>query len=362
MKIGSREIGKEAAPIIVAEIGTSHNGSLEKAYRLIDSAIDSGADCVKFQIVYADEIIHPKTGLVSLPGGKVNLYEKFKSLERSAEFYRKLKDYVENRGALFLCTHFGVKSAKILHRLGVEAVKVASPEINHFPMLREISGYNIPVILSTGVSKLCDIERAVEITGENTVLLHCVTSYPAPEEDYNLRVIGNLKRIFGVPVGVSDHTLDPILVPVLSVLQGAVMIEKHFTLSKSDTGLDDPVALEPDSFKRMVREVRNTDGEKTLAGLKKIYGPKRVKSVLGDGVKRLPPSEVSNYRTTNRSVHALRQIKAGETLTRENTGLLRTEKNLKPGMGPVFYESIIGKKAARDINSGDGIILEDLFL
>ena len=362
MNIGSKVVGKGSAPLIVAEIGTAHGGSLERAYRLIDSAVNSGADCIKFQIVYADEIIHPKTGIVSLPGGDVDLYAKFKSLERDTEFYRKLKDYVEGKGAMFLCTPFGIKSARILHNLNVEAVKIASPELNHFPLLREISMYKIPIILSTGVSKLCDIERALEITGKNTVLLHCVTSYPAPEEDYNLRVIGNLRRIFGVPIGVSDHSLDPVLVPVLSALQGAAVIEKHFTLSKEYSGLDDSIALEPDDFKRMVEEVKTAAGEKTLSRLNKIYGAKKLNAVLGDGVKKLSRSEVSNYRITNRSVHAVKTIKAGEPLNRENTGLLRTEKNLKPGMDPAIYNTIIGKRAARDIKDGDGIVLEDLFL
>jgi len=370
LKIGSRELGN--GPLIVAEIGTAHGGSLEKAYRLIDSAVDSGADCIKFQLVYADEIIHSKTGKVKLPGGEIDLYAEFKSLERNAEFYGKLKNYVEERNAIFLCTPFGIKSARVLRALKVEAIKIASPELNHFPLLREVSGYNVPVILSTGVSKLCDIERALELfkpTGGSTVLLHCVTSYPAPEEDYNLNVIENLQRIFGVSVGVSDHSLDPVLVPVLSVLQGAVIIEKHFTLSRKDTGLDDPVALEPDDFRKMVNEVKRASGEilekkedEIVSRLSKIYGTERVNTVLGDGVKRLSRAEESNYGTTNRSVHALKSIKAGDVLSRGNTGLLRTEKNLKTGMDPVLYKRIIGKRAVRDIEDGAGIVLEDLFL
>ena len=363
MYIGSIEVKTGAAPLIIAEAGTAHGGNLDRAYELISRAKDAGADCIKFQAVYADEIIHRSTGMVRLPGGSVDLYKSFKALEQGEEFFNSIKVYAEDRGLLFLCTPFGIKSARILKKLNVKAVKIASPELNHFPLLREVASYRVPVILSTGVSKLCDIEKALGITGKDTVLLHCVTSYPAPEEDYNLKLIESLNRIFGIVTGVSDHSLDPVLVPVLSAAQGAAVIEKHFTISKSNKGLDDSIALEPDDFKKMTAEVKavySRGAEETLSYLERLYGRTKVAEVLGDGVKRLSPAEETNYTTTNRSIHAVKSIRAGDVLSAENIALLRTEKNLKPGMHPEMFEVVIGRKVVRGIADGNGIVLDDL--
>ncbi|RKX75186.1 MAG: spore coat protein [Spirochaetes bacterium] len=330
---------------------------------MIDAAVDAGADCVKFQMVFADEIIHPLTGKVSLPGGKTPLYEHFKRLERDWDFYRELKEYVEKRGALFLCTPFGTGSAQILHKLEVKLFKIASPELNHFPLLEEVSNYDLPVILSTGVSTLGDIEKALKIVGDKAVLLHCITSYPAPYEEYNLRVIPNLMAIFGLPVGVSDHSTDPVLVPTLSAAVGGCIIEKHFTLSRKGGGLDDPIALEPEDFSIMVKSVRKAEEEgyeSTLNRLCTKYGEKCIHSVLGSGKKRVAPSERNNYFTTRRSVHAVKFLPAGTVLSRENTALLRTEKNLRPGLPPELWDVIIGKKCIRDIPPGEGVVWDDL--
>ena len=165
--------------LIVAELGTGHGGELDRAFEMIDSAADAGADCAKFQLVIADEILHPLTGAVDLPGGSVSLYERFKELERDEDFYRKIKDHTERRGLHFLCSPFGIRSARILRSLGCKALKIASPELNHLPLLKEVSSYNLPLILSTGVSTLSDIERAVEAANGNVTLLHCITECAA---------------------------------------------------------------------------------------------------------------------------------------------------------------------------------------
>ncbi|GEM_PF-175689 len=349
-------------PFIVAEVGTSHGGDLKKAYRLIDAVKASGADCAKFQLVFADEIVHPRTGYIKLTGENVNLYDRFKSLERGEEFYASIKSYTEKAGLKFLCTPFGLKSARILKKLGVEAYKIASPELNYRELLEEVASYKKPVILSTGVSKLCDIERAVSITGKNSILLHCVTAYPAPEEEYNVKVITSLSKIFGVPVGISDHSMDPFLVPVMATLEGAVLIEKHFTLTRSGEGLDDSFALEPKDFKAMVEKVRaaHKNPLEAISFLEENYGKRRVSKISGDGVKRLADSEERNYETTNRTIHAVRDIRKGEKITRRNAAALRSEKNLKPGIQPEFFDLIIGKESERDIYSGEGITWEDV--
>jgi len=367
--IDKREFSPQK-PLIIAELGTSHNGDLSKAKEMIISAAESGADCVKFQMVFADEILHPATGEVMLPGGKIRLYDRFKALEMPINFYEKLKEYTETSGLLFLCTPFGLKSARLLRQLQPKMVKIASPELNFTGLLKEISDWDMPVLLSSGVSLLADIEEAVSILGAQNqqrknrlCLLHCVTSYPAPETDYNLKVLQSLSMIFGVPVGVSDHSLDPQLVPALAVNMGAAVIEKHFCLSRSDPGLDDPIALPPDLFSQMAKAARNAgrDGpEKTIETLSLKHGAQLIQQILGDGVKTLAPSEKANYRLTNRSIHALRDIKAGQIIKKSDFAVLRTEKNLRPGLAPSFEDLIEGRAAKNFIPEGEGIRFEDI--
>jgi sialic acid synthase SpsE len=252
----------------------------------------------------------------------------------------------------------------MLKRLRPGAVKIASPELNFTGLLREIAEWKLPVFLSTGVSPLGDIEEALGTLGESPVcLLHCVTAYPAPEEDYNLRVLGGLSAVFGVSVGVSDHSLDPALVPTLALTQGAAAIEKHFCLSRDDPGLDDPIALPPPEFARMVRAVRHAlevGPEETLADLRREHGEAKIEAILGGGVKTLAPSERENYSRTNRSLHALRDIRPGETIAAGDFAVLRTEKVLRPGLPPSWADRVQGRKAARFIPAGEGIRFEDV--
>jgi len=352
-------------PLIIAELGTSHNADIIKAMEMASAAAETGADCVKFQMVFADEILHPNTGEVTLPGGKIRLYDRFKALETPVEFYEQIKEYVESRGLLFLCTPFGMKSAELLKKIQPKAVKIASPELNYTGLLEEIAGWGLPVLLSSGVSRLSDIETAVEILKPSSqlCLLHCVTSYPAPETDYNLKVLPNLSGVFGVPVGVSDHSADPELVPALSVSMGAAVIEKHFCLSKTDPGLDDPIALPPQEFSQMVRAVRRaaeTGAEETLAFYNRERGEDLVRQILGSGVKELAPSEKANYRLTNRSIHALRDIQKGEILKKGDYAVLRTEKILRPGLEPCWEKLVEGRTARNFIPAGEGIRFEDI--
>ncbi len=350
-------------PLIIAEIGTGHGGELSKAFELIDAASEAGASCAKFQHVYAKEIIHPATGLVPLPGGDTPLYEIFQGLERSIGFYAQLKERTEGRGMIFLCTPFGAKSAQELIDLSPKLMKVASPELNHLPLLRQLAASGIATILSSGVSSLEDIKTALACFSAPTALLHCVTAYPAPPQDYNLRLLPKLSSLLGIPLGVSDHSLDPILIPLLSLACGACIIEKHFCLSRSDSGLDDPIALDPQDFKRMTMRIVE-DAEKAssliIGRLEEEYGKNLVDACLGDGVKRLAPAEKANYGRTNRSLHALVDIRAGDAFSPENVAILRTEKILRPGLEPAWYEAILTRKAARDIEAGQGIVWEDL--
>jgi N-acetylneuraminate synthase len=363
IQIGSRRIGEGHPCLITAEAGSAHQGELARAFELIDAAGEAGADCVKFQVIFADEIVHPKTGSIDLPGGSTPIYQRFQELERDQSFYARLKEHTEKRGLLFLCSAFGLRSARLLRQLDVRAVKIASPELNHFPLLRELAGYGLPLVISTGVSTLSDIERALIAAGPKTVLLHCITAYPAPEEEYNLRVIPNLRAIFGCAVGVSDHSRDPLLVPGLAAAVGACMIEKHLTLSAEDGGLDDPIALEPKAFARMVegiRRIEETGPDQGRSWLEGEYGRERIELVLGDGVKRLAPSERRYYLTTNRSLHAVDEIKVGRTIQEEDVCIVRSESNLRPGLGPEYLELVVGRTAQRTIPAGEGITWEDV--
>ena len=363
--------------LIIAEIGTSHEGSLEKAKLLVDAAAGAGADAVKFQWVYADEILHPKTGFVALPTGNIPLYERFRQLECPVDFYRQMVDYVHSKGCKFCCSPFGLRSLKELLSLKPDILKVASPELNHYPMLKEIARYRkeqaargevpVPLVLSSGVSKLTDIQKAVDIVGRDGVsLLHCITSYPAPESEYNLKIIGTLKKDFNIECGVSDHSLDPVLVPCLSIACGGSVIEKHITLSRQTMGLDDPVALEPEPFALMVHVVHQTEAtfrhygdvvglDRTINQLSEQFGREKVMAVLGDGVKKLAPAEEANYGRTNRSLHFMRSMKAGEVIGKADVAVLRTEKVLTPGISPEYLDDVIGKTLACDVEDGEGV-------
>jgi sialic acid synthase SpsE len=349
---------------LIAEIGTSHQKDRAKARELVHAAAESGAQCAKFQVVLADEIIHPLTGELDLPGGRVSLYERFRQLEAEPEFYAFCKEEAEAVGLDFLASPFGVKSARLLHDLGCPWYKVASPELNHFPLLEELATYQSPLVVSTGVSRLGDIEAAWDVlAGVPKALLHCITAYPAPPQEYNLRLLEPLSVLFGCPVGVSDHSLDPELVPSVAVKAGARLLEKHFCLSRSDAGLDDPIALEPAMFARMSKTVRLLEGleeaEKTL-WLESRWGAELVEQVLGDGRKSLAESEKANYERTNRSLHAVGELKSGQVLTSEDVKVLRTEKVLRPGLPPQFLPVIVGKRLVRDVEAGQGLVWDDL--
>ena len=382
---------------VIAEIGTAHSGNLDKAFKLIDEAKRAGAHIIKFQWVYADEILHPDTGFVNLPGGSVRLYDRFRELEVPPSFFRECLEYTHKNGLLFACSPFGVKSLHELCDIHPDAIKIASPEVNHVPLLRECASYygKIPIILSSGVSKLGDIEKAIDIlTGQADstmrstedelpplTLLHCITSYPAPENEYNVRAVETLSHIFGIPTGISDHSLDPVLVPVLSSAMGGIMVEKHITLSKKTDGLDDPVALEEEEFYQMCSALRQTDAlfnryqkdieasgnassdnpalTQTLKQLAEQYGEEKVNAVLGTGRKLLAKSESANYGRTNRSLHYLREMKKGDAVKSGDISVLRTEKVLSPGIAPDYLDSLQGAVLTRDVNAGDGVQFQD---
>jgi sialic acid synthase SpsE len=362
LHIGDRTISKSSPCFIIAEAGTSHEGDLARAVELIDASAEAGADCVKFQAVFADEIVHPNTGYIRLPDGDVSIFDSFRRVERGETFYRALASRCRERSVEFLCTPFGTRSARLLEDIGVTAYKIASPELNHAPLVSQCAETGRPCILSTGVSRISDIEAAISLFSGPVGILHCVTAYPAHPTDYNIKALDTLSRLFGVPVGVSDHSLQTDLVPVLSVLSGARMVEKHVTLSKDGHGLDDKVALSPREFAQMVASIRHAEAMPAGADAEILsrYGARLVDTVRGDGVKRMARSEEQLYRTTNRTIISVRPIAVGEQFDVSNIRLLRSETNIQPGLEPVFLDELLRRVAARDICDGQGVSWGDV--
>ena len=374
--------------VAVAEAGTAHGGDLTRGLELIDAAAEAGADVVKFQVVFADEILPPQAGLVPLPGGPVPLYEVFRSLERPPEFYAALAAHADSRGIGFLATPFGERSVRLLEGLGVRAWKAASPELNHEPLLGRLARTGRPIILSTGVSRPEDIQRALEVIdsewqqpaaasqnhpisqrsaeAENraaVILLHCLTCYPAPENEANLRAVPAMAAAYGCPAGLSDHSLHPVLLPALAAALGAVVVEKHITLDRGGGGLDDKVALVPDDFAEMISAMRHFGAMPFADALKELkaeFSAERVEGCLGSGRIGLAPSEEASYGRSGRSLHAVGGLDAGTLIGPENTALLRTEKVLKPGLAPRERHSAYGRRLRHSIPPGEGITWDDL--
>ncbi len=354
--------------LIIAEAGSAHGGDLGRARRLIEAAAEAGADAVKFQLIFADEIVHPKVGPIELPGGPRDIYTSFKELERSPDFYHELKRMSEEAGLRFLCSPFGSRSLRILLDMDVEWIKIASPELNHYPLLQEARVK--PLLISTGISSLADIEESLaflRLTGAPkppVALLHCITAYPAPAREYNLRLIARMAAIFGLPTGVSDHSKDPVLVPSLASALRARFLEKHICLSAGDGGLDDPIALPPADFAQMVEAVRSCEGRELREVAERLelsgYSREEIEEVLGNGIKRLAPSEAPWYAGSNRSLVARTDMGPGERIGEKNTALLRAEQGHRAGLAPRFLSTVTGRRIAKPVAAGEGITWDHL--
>lgn len=367
IKIGNKQVGEGELTFIIAEAGSNHNGKLEQAKKLIDIAADAGVDAIKFQLFKAERIYPKNCGVVDTAMGKVDFFKVLKNMELPLNWLEILKEYSEKKELIFLCSCFDEESADALENVGITAHKLGSPELNHIPLLEHLGKKNNPIILSTGLSKLGEIEEAVDTCynqgNKQLILLHCVSAYPTPLEDCNLNVIKTLKIAFDVPVGFSDHTLDTIIAPVTAVSIGADVIEKHFTISKKLEGPDHSFALEPLELKKMVEKIRKVEKiEDKATYVRKLFGKEKTDVVLGTYKKMIAPSEKDIYPNDKRSIHAVQNIKKGDILTKENIMVLRSERNLNPGIHPRYYKLLLGKKVNRDIYYGEGVQLNDLFI
>jgi len=323
--------------LIIAEAGVNHNGSLELAKQLVASAAAAGADLVKFQSFITGKsisIIAPKAEYQKQSTSvSESQYEMVRKLELSREDHEILIDECRRHGIGFFSTAFDTDSFDMLVEMGLDYVKIPSGELTNLPLLRYMTRLGIPVMLSTGMATLGEIEaalKAIEQAGtprHNVTVLHCTTEYPAPMIDVNLRAMVSMKTAFGVDVGYSDHT-SGIEIPIAAVALGARVIEKHFTLDRNLPGPDHPASLEPHELKAMVDAIRN------------------VEVALGDGIKRPSLSELKNKPIARKSLVAIRPIKAGDPFSADNVGTKR------PGTGisPMRWDELMGRLAPRDFN------------
>jgi N,N'-diacetyllegionaminate synthase len=330
--------------LIIAEAGVNHNGSLELAKQLVASAAAAGADMVKFQSFLTSKIISsnaPKAQYQKeTTGTDESQYEMLKKLELSPSAHEVLIEECRQHRIGFFSTAFDTDSFDLLVDLGLEQVKIPSGEITNLPLLRYMTRLGKPVILSTGMSGLGDIEAAIEAIEqagtprERITVLHCTTEYPTPMADVNLRAMVNMKNAFGVQVGYSDHT-PGIEVSIAAVALGATVIEKHFTLDRNMPGPDHQASLEPHELKAMIDAIRN------------------IEKALGDGLKRPSASELKNTPVARKSIVASCDIKAGELFSAENLGTKR------PGTGisPMRWDEVVGRSAPRNFSADELIEL-----
>ncbi len=326
---------------IIAEAGVNHNGDIELAKKLIDVAAGAGADFVKFQSFNADKLVSKqakKAAYQSVNTADTNddgQYNMLKSLELSYEMHLQLMKYCEQAGIRFLSTPFDEERADMLEKLGIALFKIPSGELTNKPFLQHLASKKKPIILSTGMSTLADIQDAIVILNEAGLpldllhVLHCNTQYPTSMEDVNLRAMNTIEHAFGVNIGYSDHTLG-IEVPIAAVAMGAKVIEKHFTLDRNMTGPDHKASLEPEELKNMVQSIRN------------------IEKALGSPLKRPSPSETPNIHIARKSIHLGIDKKAGEVISLADLVMLRPGD----GISPMQIEQVINRKLSMDLPAG----------
>lgn len=344
IKIGKRLIGHGEPCFIIAEAGANFRISndpqvnFKHALKLIEIAVEAKADAVKFQLYRARHLYVKNAGYADYIGKKKSIYQIIKEMEVPYEWLPKLKNYCDDQGIFFLCTPFDEKSADHLEKINVEAYKIASYTITHLPLIRHIAKKGKPIIISTGASNIQDIERAIK-TIKNTgnaqiAVMQCTAKYPAPLSTINLKIIPELIRKFEIPVGLSDHSQEPIITPLGAVALGANLIEKHFTTDNNLPGPDHKFAILGEQLKEMTSSIR------------------KLEEALGEEGKRVLEEEKYLYNFARRYIYANKNIKKGKTFTKDNLIILRSG-NKKKGLEPSKYYEILGKKASLDIKKGD---------
>jgi N,N'-diacetyllegionaminate synthase len=326
--------------LIIAEAGVNHNGDIVLAKKLIDAAAEAGADLVKFQTFNANRQVTRSAKKADyqtqVADNNESQHEMLRRLELSAVMHEELIEYCAARNIGFFSTGFDIESIDLLVSLGQNRFKIPSGEITNLLYLRRIGQLGKPVIISTGMATLGEIEAAMDELEQagtpraSITVLHCTTEYPTPMAEVNLLAMQNIHAAFGVAVGYSDHT-PGIEVAIAAVALGALVIEKHFTLDRNLPGPDHKASLEPEELKAMVAAIRN------------------IERALGDGVKRLTASETKNKPLARKSLVASRAINAGETFSAENV----VAKRPGTGISPMRWDEVMGRKAPRDFEADD---------
>ena len=329
--------------LIIAEAGVNHNGSVELAKRLIDVAADAGVDYVKFQTFNAENLVSKTAKMAdyqqrNMHDNNSSQHAMLKKLELSKEQHEELIAYCQQKDLKFFSTAFDMESLDYLASLKLGLWKIPSGEITNYPYIKKIASYREPVILSTGMSTLAEIQDAIAVLMEYGVLkemitvLHCNTEYPTPMQDVNLLAMNTIKEKIAVKVGYSDHT-QGIEIPIAAVALGAEVIEKHFTLDRNMEGPDHKASLEPNELKTMVTAIRN------------------VEQALGASEKIVSTSEMKNKSIARKSIVAARHIDIGEVLTEANLTIKRPGN----GVSPMRWKEVIGTKASRTYEADDKI-------
>jgi N,N'-diacetyllegionaminate synthase len=328
--------------LIIAEAGVNHNGNLDLAKQLVQSASKAGADLVKFQTFTADRQVTRTASKaayqVQTTDEKESQHEMLRRLELTREMHAELIQHCSEHGIGFLSTGFDIQSIDLLASLGQDLFKIPSGEITNLPYLRHIGKLKKPIILSTGMATLGDIEAALNVleqagaSRDFVTLLHCTTEYPTPMAEVNLRAMQTIRHAFGVNVGYSDHT-PGIEVATAAVAMGATVIEKHFTMDRRMPGPDHLASLEPHELEAMIRAIRNI--------------------ALGDGIKALTASECRNVSIMRKSLVASRFIEAGEVFSAENV----TAKRPGTGISPMRWDDILGRTAIRDFSADELLVI-----
>jgi N,N'-diacetyllegionaminate synthase len=335
--------------LIIAEAGVNHNGDLQKALDLIDAAAAARVDYVKFQTFKAETIVNPSAQkadyqIKNTSGESNTQFEMLKKLEMGLDWYEVLIQRCQERGVKFLSTGFDFESIDFLDSLEIPFYKIPSGEITNKPYLQHIAQKEKDIILSTGMSTIGEIEAAIDvikaegITRDCITVLHCNTEYPTPMKDVNLLAMNQIARELGVKVGYSDHTLG-IEVPIAAVALGACVIEKHFTLDRSLPGPDHAASLEPDELKAMVSAIRNIE-----------------EAIGGSGIKEPSESEMKNISVARKSLHTLKELKAGVMLSKDDLIALRPGN----GISPMLIDKVMGKVLNKDLPAHYLLKPEDL--
>ncbi|MGO4919933.1 N-acetylneuraminate synthase [Maribacter spongiicola] len=327
--------------LIIAEAGVNHNGDIELAKKLIDAAADAGVDYVKFQTFNSKKLVSKSAQKADYQKENTNdaIESQLKMLQRlelSKENHLVLIEYCKTKNIRFLSTAFDLDSIDFLHQLNIDLWKVPSGEITNLPYLRKLGSLGKPVIISTGMAEMQEIDDAIKVIisagtdSDNITVLHCNTEYPTPMHDVNLTAMNTIKDVFNVPVGYSDHTLG-IEIPIAAVALGAKVIEKHFTLDKTMEGPDHKASLEPSELKAMVHAIRN------------------IEQAMGNGVKTPSPSESKNKPIARKSIVANKDISKGEIFNENNI----TVKRPGTGISPMKWDEIIGKPATKNYKADE---------